>query len=259
MHTDEAPTPISPLAGKVAFITGGAGGLGQAMARTLAAHGAAIALADLPLRARELDDVASGLPRALAVRVDVRDSTSIRSAVQATVEALGALDVMVCNAGLNVRGPALEVSEADWDAVLDVNLRGVFFSAQAGALQMVRQGRGGKIVNIASIMGLVASPWSSAAYSASKGGVVNLTRALAVEWAPYNIQVNSVAPTFVRTALTEGIFESEDFVRGVLNRTPNGKLATPEAIADAVVFLASPAADMITGASLPVDGGWTAW
>ncbi len=256
MH--ELPT-TTRLANRVAFITGGAGALGQALAAAFSAQGAAVALADLPDRANDLDDVARRLPQALAVTLDVRDSASIRQAVEATVDALGAVDIMVCNAGLNVRVPALEVSAADWDTVLDVNLRGVFFSAQAGALQMVRQGRGGKIVNIASIMGLVGSPTHSVAYCASKGGVVNLTRALAVEWASHNIQVNSVAPTFVRTPLTAGIFENEAFLQSVLDRTPNGKLATPETVADAVVFLASPHADMITGVTLPVDGGWTAW
>jgi NAD(P)-dependent dehydrogenase (short-subunit alcohol dehydrogenase family) len=245
--------------GKVAFITGGAGGLGQAMAAAFAAQGAAVAVADLPRRRREVDQIAQALPRALGVSLDVTDSDSIRHAVQDVSDALGSLDVMVCNAGLNVRKPTLEVTEADWDAVLDVNLRGVFFSAQAGAAQMVQQGRGGKIVSIASIMGLVGSPSSSAAYCASKAGVVNLTRVLAIEWAKHNIQVNSVAPTFVRTPLTEGIFENEAFLQSVLDRTPNGKLATPESIADAVVFLASSKADMITGITMPVDGGWTAW
>jgi 2-dehydro-3-deoxy-D-gluconate 5-dehydrogenase len=249
----------APLAGKVAFITGGAGGLGQAMARGFAAQGAAVALADLPARTAELNELARGLPQALGVTLDVRDSASIQHAVQATVDGLGGLDIMVCNAGLNVRKSALDFTEADWDTVLDVNLRGVFFSAQAGAAQMVRQGHGGKIVNIASIMGLVGSATSSVAYCASKGGVVNLTRVLAIEWASHNIQVNGVAPTFVLTPLTAGVFQNEAFLESVLSRTPNGKLATPEAIADAVVFLASPRADMITGTTLPVDGGWTAW
>jgi 2-deoxy-D-gluconate 3-dehydrogenase len=247
------------LAGKVAFVTGAAGGLGRAMANALATNGAAVAMADLPARAGELDECARQLPRAMGVSIDVTDSTSIQKAVREVAARFGSVDVMVCNAGVNVRKPTLEVTEADWDAVLDVNLRGVFFSAQAGAAQMVKQGSGGKIVSIASIMGLVGGSGSSAAYCASKAGVVNLTRVMAIEWANHNIQCNAVAPTYVRTPLTEGIFENEDFLQSVLTRTPNGKLATPQSIADAVVFLSSPRADMITGITLPVDGGWTAW
>jgi 2-deoxy-D-gluconate 3-dehydrogenase len=244
---------------RVAFVTGASGGLGQAIAAAFAAEGTAVALADLPSRSDELAALCARLPGSTAVHVDVREPETLHAAAQATVERLGSLDVMVCNAGLNVRKPSLEVTQADWDTVMDVNLRGVFFSAQAGAVQMLRQGLGGKIVCIASIMGLVGGATSSAAYAASKAGVVNLTRVLAVEWAAHNIQVNSVAPTFVRTPLTEGVFANEAYLQNVLSKTPNGKLATPEAIADAVVFLASPRADMITGVTLPVDGGWTAW
>jgi 2-deoxy-D-gluconate 3-dehydrogenase len=247
------------FANKVAFVTGAAGGIGQAIARAFAEQGAAVALADLPARAADLDALASRLPRAVAVALDVREPDTIRNAVSEAATRLGSLDVMVCNAGLNVRKPALELTPNDWDLVIDVNLRGVFFSAQAGAAQMVRQGRGGKVICIASIMGLVGAAASGAAYCASKAGVVNLTRALAIEWATYNIQVNSVAPTYARTALTEGVFQNDAFLQNILSRTPNGKLATPEQVADAVVFLASPRADMITGTTLPVDGGWTAW
>lgn len=250
------------LRGRAAFITGASGGLGQAIASAFVERGASVALADLPERESQLQALArqhAASTEAVAVSLDVRQPESIRAAVEEAVATLGSLDIMVCNAGLNVRRPALEVTASDWDTVLDVNLRGVFFSAQAGAQQMVRQGRGGKIVSIASIMGLVGSPTSSVPYCASKAGVVNMTRALALEWATHNIQVNAVAPTFVRTPLTEGIFADEAFLASVLQRTPNGKLATPQSIADAVVFLSSPQADYITGTTLPVDGGWTAW
>jgi NAD(P)-dependent dehydrogenase (short-subunit alcohol dehydrogenase family) len=247
------------LVGKVAFVTGAAGDFGRAIAEVFVEQGAAVTLADLSARADELSSLSKSLANALPVHVDVRTPRTLREAVEQTVARFGSLDIAVCNAGVNVRKPALEVTEEDWDTVVDVNLRGVFFTAQACATQMLRQGRGGKVVCIASIMGLVASGGSGVAYCASKAGVVNLTRALAIEWAAHNIQVNSVAPTFARTALTERVFQDEAFLQSILSRTPNGKLATPRSIAEAVAFLASPRADLITGTTLPVDGGWTAW
>jgi NAD(P)-dependent dehydrogenase (short-subunit alcohol dehydrogenase family) len=246
--------------GKVAFITGGSGGLGSAIARALANQGVSVAIADLPNRTNQMDSLVAQLPGAIAVQVDVRDPPSIRAAIDETVIRLGGLDIGVCNAGLNVRKSSLEVTEEDWDTVLDVNLRGVFFSAQAVAARMVELGHGGKIVMIASIMGLVGSPFGhAAAYCASKAGVVNLARTLGVEWTQYRINVNAVAPTYAPTPLTERLFSDQRNLQAVLDRTPMGQLVSPEAIADAVAFLASPRADMITGVTLPVDCGWTAW
>jgi NAD(P)-dependent dehydrogenase (short-subunit alcohol dehydrogenase family) len=234
--------------------------MGRAIASVLALRGARVAVADLPSRSAEFDAVLSGLEtQGISVACDVRQRAWTHDAVAEAAAALGGMDIVVCNAGVNVRRPSLEVSEEDWDTVLDVNLRGVFFTAQAGAAEMVRRGQGGKIVSIASSMGLVASARSSAAYCASKAGVVNLTRALAIEWASHGIQVNAVAPTYARTPLTEGLFQDQALVESILERTPSRQLVTPEQIAEAVAFLASPAADMITGVTLPVDGGWTAW
>jgi 2-deoxy-D-gluconate 3-dehydrogenase len=256
---------MGDLEGKTAFITGGSGGLGSAIATALAAQGAAIALADLPARGAQLESLAGQLHTqfgrdVVGVHLDVRDPGSIRASVEQTVARLGGVDIAICNAGLNVRKPSLEVTEDDWDSVLDVNLRGVFFSAQAVAANLVERQCGGKIVLIASIMGLVGSPFGhAAAYCASKAGVVNLARTLAVEWTQYSINVNAVAPTYAPTPLTEDLFSDQRRLQAVLDRTPMGKLASPEAIADAVVFLASPRADMITGVTLPVDCGWTAW
>ncbi|MBV9322432.1 MAG: SDR family oxidoreductase [Chloroflexi bacterium] len=256
---------MQDLEGKVAFVTGGSGGLGTAIATALARQGAAVAVADLPSRTSQVAALVgqlqtSGQAEAAGVELDVRAPASIRAAVEDTVARLGGLDIGVCNAGLNVRKPSLEVTEEDWDTVLDVNLRGVFFSAQSVAAKLVEQGRGGKIVLIASIMGLVGSPFGhAAAYCASKAGVVNLARTLAVEWANYRINVNAVAPTYAPTPLTEGLFNDQSRLQAVLDRTPMASLASPESIADAVAFLASPRADMITGVTLPVDCGWTAW
>jgi 2-deoxy-D-gluconate 3-dehydrogenase len=248
-----------PLAGKVALVTGSSRGLGRATVELLAARGARVVLTDLPDRVDDARVAASAIgAHARAVALDVREPSTIQDAVQAAVDAWGALDIMVCNAGINIRKPSLEITPDDWDAVVDVNLRGVFFSAQAAGAVMVRQGRGGKIVNIASIMGLVGSQYSGAAYCASKAGVVNLTRELALEWAPHNIQVNAVGPTYVLTPLTSSVLGPGAFRDFVLARQPNGQFATPEAVAEAVAFLASPQADMITGVCLPVDGGWTA-
>jgi len=172
------------------------------------------------------------------------------------VEALGRIDVLVNNAGVNIPVEALEVTEADWDGVLDVNLKGLFFMSQRVGREMKRTG-GGKVVNIASQNGLVAY-YNRAAYCASKAGVVNLTRSLALEWAPLKINVNAVGPTYILTDLTKVTLEDPRYRDDILSRIPLGRVGQPEDVVGAVVFLASAAADMVTGHTLLVDGGWTA-
>jgi 2-deoxy-D-gluconate 3-dehydrogenase len=248
------------LLGSTALVTGGGTGLGRAIAIALASHGADVALTELPgkteLAEGTADEIRALGRRAAAVALDVTDLRSVGALVPAVLHQLGRLDVLVNNAGLNIQRHALEVSEEDWDRVLDVNLKGLFFCSQAVGRHMVGNG-GGRIVNIASQMGLVGY-WRRAAYCSSKAGVVNLTRVLAIEWAQHGITVNAIAPTFVLTPLTEPMFQDAAFKADVLSRIPLGRLAEPDDVANAAVYLASPAAKMITGQTLAVDGGWTA-
>ncbi len=253
--------PSMRVDGKVALVTGTGSGLGKAIAAGLAAAGADVALTELPGRevaaegtARLVRDLGR---RALVVPLDVTRLPMIGEAVDRARSELGRIDILVNNAGINVPRPALEVTEEDWDRVLDVDLKGVFFTSQAVARSaMVPQG-GGKIVNIASIMGVVGYE-RRAAYCSAQAGVVNLTRVLAFEWARHGITVNAVGPTFVETPLTRPMFEDAAFKEDVLRRIPLGRLGTPEDVVGAVVYLSSPAADMVTGHALLVDGGWTA-
>lgn len=249
------------LDGHVAVITGAAGGLGSAMARAFAAAGAHVALADLPGRQEEAGRLAGELTaahgvRAVAVTLDVTDVASIETAFQAIDRELGPPDVLVANAGINIARPALEVTEEDWDRVLDVDLKGVFFTCQAAGRRMVPRGKGA-IVAIASQNGVIGYP-HRAAYCAAKAGVVNLTRVLALEWAASGVRVNAVGPTFVETPLTRPTLQNPQLRQDILSRIPLGRLGTPEEVASAVLFLASPAASLITGTCLLVDGGWTA-
>jgi 2-deoxy-D-gluconate 3-dehydrogenase len=169
----------------------------------------------------------------------------------------GRLDILVNNAGINVPRLALDVTEDDWDRVLEVNLKGVFFVAQAVAKRAMVPHGSGKIINIASQNGVIGY-FYRAAYCSSKAGVVNLTRVLALEWAKYHINVNAIGPTFLETPLTRPMFENAEFKADVLNRIPLGRIGKPEDVVGAVVYLASPAADLVTGHTLLVDGGWTA-
>jgi len=226
--------------GKSAVVTGAARGIGKATADLLAAQGATVARFDL--------EAGEGV-----TRMDVADE----DAVNAAFAKIGKVDILVNNAGIAVRKSSLDITREEWDRVLAVNLSGLFLCSRAAARSMKRQG-GGAIVNLASIMGLSGGLYPNPAYQASKGAVVNLTRALALEFAADNIRVNAVAPTFVRTDLTEPLLSNPESLKKVMDHTPLGRLPEAEDIAQAILFLASPAARCITGVTLPVDCGYLA-
>ncbi len=250
------------LEGKVALVTGSARGIGRALAVGLAQAGARVAVSDIPAssdQTREAASEISALGRdARSYSLDVLDLGSIRETIGEVVRNFGRLDILVNNAGIRRRQPALEVTEEDWDAVLDTNLKGVFFCAQAAARQMISQG-GGRIINIASQLAIVARP-DRAAYCASKGGVANLTRVLALEWIKYGITVNAIGPGPTTTpGLQEADTRPEAEVELEMEaHMPLGRRMEPEELVGAAVYLASPSANATTGHLLIVDGGWTA-
>jgi NAD(P)-dependent dehydrogenase (short-subunit alcohol dehydrogenase family) len=244
------------LDGKVALVTGAGRGIGRAVALALAAAGAELVL--VSRTTEQLEEVAREITssggRARPLSFDVTRSDSVRGAIAG----LDRLDILVNNAGLNRPQPFVEVDEPTLDLLLGLNVRAAFIVAQAAARLMIAKG-GGVIVNMSSQMGHVGSDLNRAVYVMTKHALEGLTRAMAVELAPRGVRVVSVAPTFVTTPLTEPFFDDPVFRKWVLDRIPLGRLGTVEEVASAVVFLASPAASLITGSSLLVDGGWTAW
>ncbi|HEY8599757.1 MAG TPA: glucose 1-dehydrogenase [Thermomicrobiales bacterium] len=253
--------PSVRVDGKVAIITGTGTGLGQAAALALAQAGAKLVLTELPGRTAAAEATAKMAQddygaETLVLPLDVMQKEQISGLVQGALDKFGQIDVLVNNAGVNIPKFALDVTEEDWDRVLDINLKGLFFTTQAVGRAMIER-KSGKIINIASQMGVVGYT-KRAAYCSSKAGVVNLTRVLAFEWAQYGIRVNAIGPTFVETPLTRPMFEDQAFRDDVLGRIPLGQLAKPEDIAGGVVYLASAASDMVTGHTLLIDGGWTA-
>ena len=243
------------LTGRVAIVTGGNGGIGLGMATGLAEAGAAIVIAarDQKKSAEAAEKLQKLGARVATVEVDVKDQNSVKRMVQATFDRV---DILVANAGINIRKPPQDVSAEEWQAVLDVNLNGPFFCAQAVYPAMKAQG-GGKIITIGSMTSIFGVPFAPA-YSATKGGVVQLTRSLATAWAKDNIQVNCVLPGWIDTDLTR---QARKQVQGlherVEARTPAGRWGEPKDFAGVAVFLASHASDFITGAAIPVDGGYS--
>lgn len=248
------------LDGKVAVVTGGGDGIGRAASHHLASAGAIVAILDT--NGAKADAVAQSIGdvggKASAYQVSVTDEAGLEGVLTAVMKTHGRLDILVNNAGVAIRAKALEMSIEDWNQVLAVNLTGMFLAARISARHMIAAGNGGAIVNTASIMGLSGGLYPNVAYQSTKGGVVNMTRALALEWVNSKIRVNAVAPTFVRTAFISGLISNPEVLATIEAATPMNRLAEPEEIADAILFLASPAAAMITGAIVPVDGGYLA-
>jgi NAD(P)-dependent dehydrogenase (short-subunit alcohol dehydrogenase family) len=251
--------PRFDLEGQTALVTGAARGLGRAISLALADAGADVALG---LRnvgdAADLEaEIAAMGRRALRVQMDVRDLAQIEAAVDATVGAFGRLDLLVNNAGLGPANPAEAVVEDDFDLTFDINVKGVFFASQAAGRRMIAQG-GGRIVSLSSQAGFIALPTESV-YCMSKAAVSHMTKCLAVEWGVHGITVNAVAPTFIRTDGTAPQLADPAFEADVKDRIAGlHRIGEPMDVAGAVVFLASPAASLITGTTLLVDGGWTA-
>jgi 2-dehydro-3-deoxy-D-gluconate 5-dehydrogenase len=250
-------TPFD-LSGRLAVVTGGNGGIGLGMARGLAAAGATVVLA---ARSAEKGEVAVASLTACGAKstfiaFDVADEGSCRAMIEQTVARFGRLDILVNNAGTSIRKPPESYTAAEWHAVLDTNLTGALFCAQT-AYPAMKQAGAGKIINIGSMYSIFGTSYG-AAYAASKGALVQLTKSLAITWANDNIQVNAVLPGWIDTELTQGarrhVAELHD---RVLARTPAGRWGVPEDLAGIAVFLAAPASDFVTGAAIPVDGGYS--
>ena len=228
------------LKGKTAVVTGAGTGIGKATADLMEKAGAKVSRIDI----EPGPDILAG---------DVADEAAMEKAFGE----IGPVDILVNNAGIAVRKQSLEITREEWDRVIAVNVDGLFLCSRIAARGMKQKG-GGAIVNLASIMGFSGGLYPNPAYQASKGAVVNLTRALALEFAPFNIRVNAVAPTFVRTRLTKPVFETPEVLKNVMSHTPLGRLPETHDIAAAILFLAGPAASCITGVTLAVDSGYLA-
>lgn len=246
------------LSGKVAVVTGASRGMGREISLALAKYGADIVVCDILLS--ELEQVGKEIEslgrRALVRKMDVTKIPEIQAMVDAAVNAFGHIDILVNNAGINIPQSAEDVTEEAWDRIFNINLKGAFFCAQAVGKVMIRQKKG-KIINVSSQTGSVGIPLR-AAYCSTKGGINQLTKVLAIEWAKHNIHVNAIAPTFVETPFTKSMFEKPGFREYCLENIPLGRLGQPEDVVGGVIYLASEASNLVTGHVLMIDGGWTA-
>jgi NAD(P)-dependent dehydrogenase (short-subunit alcohol dehydrogenase family) len=244
------PASSFSLRNKRALVTGGSRGIGRAMAEGLAAAGATVAISGRSESTLRAVAAESG-GRLHAISMDVTDVGSIRESVAAAAEAMGGLDILINNAGVEEVCPSIDVSEELWDRILDTNLKGAFFAAQAAALAM---STGGSILNICSLTSERGIP-TAVPYGSSKTGLLGMTRALAVEWAPRGIRVNALEPGYFRTSLTEAFYANEAWQKAMLGNIPQGRFGELDDLVGAAIFLSSDAARYITGTSLPIDGG----
>jgi NAD(P)-dependent dehydrogenase (short-subunit alcohol dehydrogenase family) len=247
------------LTGKVALVTGASRGIGQAIAVALAEAGADVAVA-----ARNVDDLAETARRiealgrnALPVALDVTNTKDINGIISQAAAQMNSIDILVNNAGYEEIRPSIEVDEALWDRIVDTNLKGAFFVAQAAAKAMIAGGSGGSIINLCSLTSYVGIP-TAVPYGSSKSGVLGMTRALAAEWASEGIRVNAIAPGYFRTAMTDVFYENEDWQQTMLAKIPQKRFGTMDDLGGTAVFLASDASLYVTGVSIPVDGGFLA-
>ena len=248
------------IKGQTAIVTGASSGLGVTFAETLAERGVNLVIA--ARRYEKLAKVAEEISRKYGVKVvaakaDVSQEEQVINMVKTAMEKLGSLEILVNNAGTASINPTVDMSLEEWKKVIDVNLTGVFLCARTAAREMIKR-KYGKIVNIASIYGAVGDIFPTAPYYASKGAVINLTRALAVEWAPYKVNVNAIAPGFFPSEMTESVFKDEKALNYILSRTPLRRTGDPLDLKAALTYLASPASNYVTGQTVFVDGGWTA-
>lgn len=242
---------------KVAIVTGGSRGLGQGMALGLAEAGADIALVDILDMSESRKQIEALGRKCIAITADLGKKESVDTIVNTTLEQMGGIDILFNNAGIIRRAPITKFTEKDWDDVMNINIRTLFFLSQAAGRQMIKQGRGGKIVNTASMLsfqGGILVP----SYTASKSAVMGLTRLLANELGAHNINVNAIAPGYMATDNTKALREDPARNKAILDRIPAGRWGTPEDLQGAAVFLASAASDYMQGYTIAVDGGWLA-